>query len=266
MRSSLDWVLERFFVKTMRVSLLPVFARHFVSFFLAALLCVTGFWGAASADTVPSTRNQGPQEPRILAIGDSMMSWHLVSRNAISNAVSDALGEPVENRAVGGARMQYALPITGAMGLNISKQYRDDPVDWVVLNGGGNDLWLGCGCKACDTKVNRMVSKNGNRGTIPQLVDRILARGANVIYLGYLRSPGIYSAIDACADYADEFEGRIAEMVSKREGAYFLDLSELVPYGDASYHGVDLIHPSRKGSQVIGQKVADVIRMADDAR
>ncbi|MGR3546916.1 MAG: SGNH/GDSL hydrolase family protein, partial [Roseovarius sp.] len=42
-------------------------------------------------------------------------------------------------------------------------------------------------------------------------------------------------------------------------GVHFLPLADLVPHGDRSYHGIDLIHPSLKGSRVIGQRIAEII-------
>ncbi|NVK47081.1 MAG: SGNH/GDSL hydrolase family protein [Rhodobacteraceae bacterium] len=211
----------------------------------------------------PQSQPAPLRSARILALGDSMIAWHSVSRNSIADALSDTLGEPVENRAIGGARIIYGLPITGAMGMKISKQYRGDEVDWVVLNGGGNDLWLGCGCGACDRKMARMISQNGTRGEIPKLVRDIRKTGARVIYLGYLRSPGVDSVIDACRTLGDDFEVRLSRMATELDGVYFLDVSDLVPTGDRSFHGVDMIHPSRKASRIIGQKLAQIIQAYD---
>lgn len=202
-------------------------------------------------------------DARILTLGDSMIAWHSVSKNSIADALAESLGEPVENRAIGGARIIYGLPITGAMGMKISKQYRGDDVDWVVINGGGNDLWLGCGCGVCDRKMARMISQGGTSGEIPKLVHDIRKAGARVIYLGYLRSPGVDSVIDACRALGDEFETRLSRMAAAHDGVYFLDVSGLVPNGDRSFHGVDMIHPSRKASRIIGQKLSHIIKTYD---
>ncbi|WP_321365260.1 SGNH/GDSL hydrolase family protein [uncultured Celeribacter sp.] len=233
----------------------------FYSSVRAALLLL--FLSATSAFAADSPETTMPQGPRILALGDSMIAWHSVSKNSIADALAETLGEPVENRAIGGARIIYGLPITGAMGMKISKQYRGDDVDWVVLNGGGNDLWLGCGCGACDRKMARMISQNGTRGEIPKLVRDIRKTGARVIYLGYLRSPGVESVIDACRVLGDDFEVRLSHMATALDGVYFLDVSDLVPSGDRSFHGVDMIHPSRKASRIIGQKLAQIIQTYD---
>ncbi|WP_434289973.1 SGNH/GDSL hydrolase family protein [Celeribacter sp. SCSIO 80788] len=239
---------------------------------LSALIA-SGETAFASGSEI-AARSAGPSDtpqiersgPRILALGDSMMAWHLVSKSSIADVLSQSLGEPVENRAMGGARILYGLPISGAIGMNITKQYRGDAVDWVVINGGGNDLWLGCGCKACERKMTRMISPEGTAGAIPELAREIRNSGARVIYLGYLRSPGVESVIDSCRELGDAFEARLTQMVRAMDGVYFLDVSKLVPEGDRSFHGADMIHPSKKGSRVIGQKLADVIRQVDDRR
>jgi acyl-CoA thioesterase I len=200
--------------------------------------------------------------PRILAMGDSMLAWHRPSHQSISDALEQQLNEPVIDRSVIGARHNYALPITGALGLNIGKQYREGNWDWVVLNGGGNDLWFGCGCLACDTTIDKMISSTGENGKIPTLVSRIRSRGARVIYLGYLHSPGVFSLIDHCKDDDIEFEKRIAAMAAAHDGVYFLPVSKLAPSGDRSFHSADMIHPSIKANKIIAEKIASIIREA----
>lgn len=206
------------------------------------------------AETV--TRNQNP---RILTMGDSLLSWHAVSGHSVSDAIERLLDEPVIDRSVGGARIVYGLPISGAMGMNIGKQYTSGNWDWVVLNGGGNDLLFGCGCNICDRKINRLISGDGRYGEIPRLVSTLRRTGARVIYVGYLRSPGVGSPIESCKNEGDELERRINDMAIADEGVYFLSLAQMVPHGDRSYHGADMIHPSLKASSEIGKRVAEII-------
>jgi len=47
---------------------------------------------------------------------------------------------------------------------------------------------------------------------------------------------------------------------------FFHSIADLVPSGDRSFHGLDMIHPSRKASQIIGQQVAALIKRADSGR
>ncbi|WP_420861175.1 SGNH/GDSL hydrolase family protein [Algirhabdus cladophorae] len=202
-------------------------------------------------------------QPRILVMGDSMMASHTLSGRAIPHVLAKRLKTPVSSRAVTGARIIYNLPITGAMGLSIPQQFRPGEWDWVVLNGGGNDLWLGCGCHKCDRKMDRLISDSGLKGQIPSLVAKIRKTGAKVLYVGYLRSPGANSPIESCKDDGDILEQRISTLARKIKGVYFLSNKDLVPEGDRSYHGLDMIHPSIKGSNAIGTRIARFIADTD---
>lgn len=224
--------------------------RRFIVHFGILLFLLAG-----CAESVPRDK-----PVRILAMGDSMLAWHGASHAAVSHNMENILGEPVIDRSVAGARVFYALPVSGALGMNISKQYVPGDWDWVVMNGGGNDLWFGCGCTRCDRKLARMISEDGQGGSVPEMVHNIRKDGARVIYVGYLRSPGVGSMIEHCRDEGDEFERRLAAMASQDEGIYFVSLADLVPYGDRSYHALDMVHPSMKASRQIAERISDVIR------
>lgn len=204
--------------------------------------------------------------PRILAMGDSMMAAHKMTGRSVSGHVARALNEPIQDHSMVGASMSYALPITGAMGLNISKQFRGGKWDWVVLNGGGNDLWFGCGCHSCDHKIEKLISEDGRSGKIPSLVARLRNTGAQVLWIGYLRSPGVGSPIESCRDEGDELENRLHHMANSQKGVHFISIADLVPHGDRSFHGIDMIHPSLKGSAEIGARVSAYIQKADPIR
>lgn len=206
------------------------------------------------------------KEPQVLAIGDSMMAAHGISQRAISHVISKELGEPVVDRSVIGARIIYPLPLTGAVGFNIGKQYRGGQYDWVIANGGGNDIWLVCGCTGCKRKLDRLVSADGKSGEIPDLVTRLQTSGGQVLWLGYLRTPGKDSPIESCAEEGDILEERLQKMAATRKGFHYLSMADLVPNGDLSYHGLDRIHPSVKGSAAIGKRAAAYIRRVDPTR
>ena len=194
-------------------------------------------------------------------MGDSLMAWNSASQRAISDVMEQQLEIEVTDRSVSAARMIYNLPVSGAAGLSIPKQLpKGQDWDWVVLNGGGNDLWLGCGCTGCRRKMDKLASLDGSAGAIPDLVQRLRSSGAKVIYTGYLRSPGRGSLIEHCKDDGEELDRRATRMAARDEGVYFLSLADLVPYGDRSFHAFDMIHPSIKGSQAIGTRIVDLIQ------
>lgn len=197
---------------------------------------------------------------RILAMGDSLLASNMLSEASVSHRLEALLGEPVVDRSAIGASMLNALPLSGMMGLNISRQYYVGDWEWIIVNGGGNDLWLGCGCRQCDAKMERLIARSGLTGEIPQLIDNLRETGAKIIYVGYLRSPGRGSPIEHCRDEGDELERRIARLADTKKGVHFLSLRGLVPAGDRSFHAADMIHPSFKASDHIARKIFEVIK------
>lgn len=203
------------------------------------------------------------KEPmRVLVMGDSFMTTNAGSKAAFPHQLERGLGVKVRSQAVMGARFGYNLPLTGALGMNIAKQYRSGNWDWVVMNGGGNDLWMGCGCTRCKKRLNRLISADGRKGSIPATVARARASGARVIYVGYLRSPGLGSPIEHCRKVGNALEARIAVMAKQDPGVSFVSLADMVPHGDASFHALDMIHPSPKGSAAAAKRVLAAIEGA----
>ena len=225
--------------------------RHIKIFLHILTFCLI-----SSAATAQETTQE---RANIMAMGDSFFAFYRSSGQSIPDVVSKALKRPVENRAVSGARMIYKLPLTGSLGFNIAKQYRTGQWDWVLMNGGGNDLWLGCGCSECQRKMDKLISKDGKRGEIPRLVAKVRSGKSRVIYVGYLRSPGFGSPIESCRDEGDELERRLTLMAKRDKGVWFVPVKDMVKSGDKSYHAADRIHPSIKASRKIGQRVANVI-------
>nr|WP_299284479.1 SGNH/GDSL hydrolase family protein [uncultured Tateyamaria sp.] len=199
---------------------------------------------------------------RVLMMGDSMFAIHGASRKSVAHQLEARLGEPVVDRSVSGAQYLYALPISGSLGLRIGRQYQASDWDWVIVNGGGNDLWLTCGCRACNAKLDRLISADGKTGEIVDVVSTARAGGAKVVYAGYLRTPGVPSSIDHCKAYGDALEARLARMAARDGGIWFVSMADLVPNGDRSFHGPDLIHPSHKGSAAIAARIAAAIKAA----
>ncbi|MEO0378734.1 MAG: SGNH/GDSL hydrolase family protein [Pseudomonadota bacterium] len=197
---------------------------------------------------------------RIIATGDSMLAWNGASERSVIAVLEQRLGAEVIDRSVIGARYHYALPISGSLGVKIGAQYVPGDWDWAVMNGGGNDLWLGCGCARCDRQLDRLISNDGTSGTVVDAVTLARADGARVVYVGYLRTPGVPSVIDHCRAWGNAYEARLARMAARDAGVTFVSIADLVPNGDRSFHDVDRIHPSPKGSAAIAARIAAAIR------
>lgn len=222
--------------------------RFVFSLLAAALLC------GCTAE-MPAARNA-----HILVVGDSMLASNREIDGSVANVIEATLGREVVDRSTPLASYFQALPITGGLGFRIPAQYRPGDWDVVVMNGGGNDLLLGCGCGPCTRMLDRLVAKDGRSGAIPEFVSRLRGDGAQVIYIGYLRNPGVQTAIKACGPAGNELDRRLAQMAKLDRGFHFLPMSGLVPMGDRSFHSADLIHPSPKASRAIGLQVAELIR------
>ena len=219
---------------------------------LAVMACVALL---GCTEPVPSSGNA-----RIIATGDSMLAWNAGSGRSVVDALEQQLGARVVDRSVIGARYHYVLPISGSLGVRIGAQYVSGPWDWAVMNGGGNDLWLGCGCGKCDAQLDRLISPDGTSGTVVDMVTRARADGAQVVYVGYLRTPGKPSLIDHCRTWGQKYEARLARMAARDAGVTFVSVADVVPDGDLSFHDVDRIHPSPKGSAAIAARIAAVIK------
>src|SRR6056297_2043160 len=128
-------------------------------------------------------------DARILAIGDSVMWWHSGEDGSIADAVAAALGEPVVNLAVPGAAISHPDPGMAIEGLDIRAQYRDLGWQWVLLLGGANDLAEEGALRGCDAVLDDLVSADGQRGEIPDIVRTIRADGARIVAFGYDRLP-----------------------------------------------------------------------------
>ena len=220
---------------------------------LVALFMLTG-----CVEPVPSD-----SEARIMAMGDSLLAWNAPSGRSVSDALEARLGQPVVDRSVSGASFLYPLPISGSLGLRIERQFVSGDWDWVVLNGGGNDLWLGCGCGHCARQLERLITADGTDGAITALIARLRAQGTRVAYVGYLRTPGFRSPVEGCVAIGTALEGRIAALAARDPGVVCISNTDLVPDGDRSFHDSDLLHPSPKGSAAIAARLARVMAEVD---
>ncbi|WP_120500821.1 hypothetical protein [Roseovarius sp. EL26] len=82
--------------------------------------------------------------------------------------------------------------------------------------------------------MDQLISNDGQKGKTPTLVRKLRATGAQVVYVGYLRSPGVDSPIEGCRNEGDELECGITSLAATDGGFHFLSNADLVPHGDRS--------------------------------
>lgn len=121
-----------------------------------AALIVSGCNGLALEDLLPgdvaeerqadvSERLAAAPDARILVLGDSMMWWGEPGDQSIGQALARTLGEPVVNLSVPGARISHPDTEARGAGFDIRTQFVARQWDWVVIEGGANDLGDECG-------------------------------------------------------------------------------------------------------------------------
>jgi hypothetical protein len=216
---------------------------------LAVLLIVTGL--SACTDTAP--RGGGD----ILVLGDSIMAWN--GGRSIPDVIANQTGRSVTSRAVPGAQFDNGSTIASAVGFDIQQQFPGGRWNWVVVNGGANDLSADCGCGACGASVNALIAPDGQSGSIPAFLQRLRAQtGAKIMWMGYYAGSGSGS-FAGCRDDLVEIESRIATFAAGRPGIHFVDSEDVIDRGDRGLFAGDNVHPSARGSAQIGAYLAQEI-------
>jgi acyl-CoA thioesterase I len=222
-------------------------SRRLRAVFLCLLLTACAFGGA------PVNRAD------VLVMGDSIMTWNRTEDAAVSDALSRALDRPVATRAVPGASVLPGGDVYFAG--QIPDQLPEGRWDWIVLNGGANDLQSFCGCNRCDAELDRLISEDGSRGAWPDLLSRVRPRARRgVVIVGYYgpsrTTPG---SLAPCADELKVLDGRLARLAARTEGLRFADVRPSFT-GPPEHYAPDRNHPSPRGSAVIASLVAREIR------
>lgn len=194
-------------------------------------------------------------------LGDSILAWHALTGGSAPDEMARLLGQPVESRARSGARFTTAHTRLIANGAEVRSQYdANDGAgarDWVVLNGGANDLLSECGCRRCAATFADLIDSDGQRGAIPDLVDRIRANGAQVLVMGYyFTNPDRPTPFSACRDEIKVLNYRLSRMARTRDGVHFVAASSVIDQNDPSHFYIDSIHPSRLGAARMGRMLA----------
>ncbi len=191
---------------------------------------------------------------RIVAIGDSVMAWNAGQGRSIADALSGALGLPVDNRAVSGARFSNDSGLGRALGFDIRRQLGRDRPAVVVMTGGANDLRAECTCGACAGVRDSLIDARLT-GEIPDFVAGLIAAGSRVVYIGYYRTRSRGYMAECTADF-DALHDRMAALAERLPGLTFVSARPVMDRDDPALFAVDAVHPSPLGSALIGRHVA----------
>lgn len=195
----------------------------------------------------------------IQLVGDSILAWNADTDEGIAAGLRDVLMANVTDNSVSGARINLDDPDRAAQGFDIPAQFEDGDWDWVVMNGGANDLEEDCGCNACDVVLDAIISADGASGTLPEFITGLTGEGVNVAYLGYFRA-GIEDTDSAqCVDEFDELEARVSRLADSDSGLVFVEARDVLSVNELDPDG---IHPDPDGSFMLARTLQDAIEAA----
>jgi len=177
------------------------------------------------------------------------MSWNRSTGASVAGALRASLREPV-----GDVSLPLAQVAGGRGAFNIPTQLDDVRTEWVVLNGGANDLSDNCDCSDCGAVLDRLISDDGLQGAIPSLVADLRAQGSQVIWADYYTSPR-YAGTSCEAPY-QVLEDRLGRMADGDASVTLVDMDDVFSPDDLSLFASDRIHPSKKGSARIATLIA----------
>lgn len=205
-------------------------------------------------------------EAEILVMGDSILAYHADDCASIADVASEALDRPVANAARSGARIApgglYAFG-------DIRNQYEDGDWDWVVLEGGVNDLRGRCGREERVAEViDELVSEDGAQGEVPDLVDQALTDGAQVALLTLYELPESASfGFGKCGDALDELHARYARVADTRDDVVLVEMGAVMhPETTPEAYRGDGVHPTELGSALVGEWLAEALVGFEEAR
>ncbi|MEM1055233.1 MAG: SGNH/GDSL hydrolase family protein [Bacteroidota bacterium] len=215
-------------------------------------------FGLVSCDAPgPITIDPGTQ---VLVIGDSVMEWNREDDAAIADVIAEETGLAVFNAGVSGARLSAEDPDDAEAGFDIRQQYQPGEWEWVVMDGGANDLGDECGCGPCGPTLDEMVSEDGDAGQYPAFARTVTDNGSRLLVMGYYAPPeGGEADFTACAEEFVEFNRRLQSMALATEDVYFASAADVIDPSNPGHYDEDRVHPSVEGSRLIGELLSTVI-------
>lgn len=190
-------------------------------------------------------------ELRVVVAGDSVLAWN---DGGVAGELRRVTQARVTDVSVNGGWVGFPELGGPLMRFGIAGRVPEDRFDWVVMNGGANDLGVLCGCRNCNAVRDRLISRDGKTGALPSVWAELHERtGAKVLILGYY--DGIFRG-SGCLDALRAIDARAARFAAATEWAEFTDADRVVTSGMLD---IDRIHPAPEGSKAIARLIAEKI-------
>lgn len=214
----------------------------------------------------PASTDPGPirASTTVLSLGDSIFDWLHEDGQEVPQVAAAFVGLTVVNEAQQGAHLVLPAGSDREPSFDIREQWNGRSVerpDWVILNGGLNDLDQECGCNECIDVLDRLISVEGVNGELVELVGRITNGGSKLLIVGYAEFPD--EPIGFCNDILADYAERIARLAEQNQSVWFADSREVVTADmDAAFDG-DGVHPTVLGAALMGNHAGAILAAAD---
>ena len=188
------------------------------------------------------------EDGRILGIGDSIFEWN-TGDGSVIEVIGEVLEQPAYNNAISGSMIstddEWSIP----------NQWIEGDWDWVVLDGGANDLNEHCQCGECASVHDEIETAYVN------LISTLRTQNVNVVIWGYYVFPEESEEFGICNDNVNVLSEMQQTLAATDTGVLWVDGREQINGEDLSYFDDDLIHPSVSGSKLIGEQIARAIQV-----
>jgi len=197
----------------------------------------------------------GPEQGvRLVAVGDSILAWNRFSGRDIPQLVSEKTGLPVFNGAISGA------VFLGPEG--IPTQYPSGAWDWVIVDGGGNDIGSVCGQPVAERAVLNQLIAPDLGGAYAQFLTTGRQSGARIIIMGYAPISDRGGPFAACQQTLRELRVRQERLANATAGVFFVDARDVIRPDDRAAYAIDRVHPTPYAGNLIAGLIAQVINGA----
>ena len=218
-------------------------------------------------DGYPGGPDHDPfEEPAILAIGDSILAAHNGLCQSAPHHGGIEVERHVENRAIIGSRMSS---VEGSP-FDIPNRYLEGGAwEFVVIDGGANDLYAECGCGVpdgdpipdCSGVVDGIVDLQGQSGEMIDMLEDIRSDPANdatMVLVGYYTLPDdAGSDWDGCNDAMGELSARYQIVADAAADVEFVDPTATMDFiANPDFFMPDNVHPSTYGADAMGDLFA----------
>ena len=200
-------------------------------------------------------RGAPPEGTRLIAVGDSILDWNRAEDADIPLLVSQRTGLPAFNAAISGAEFvgRFAIP----------NQLPEGDWEWLLLDGGGNDLTGHCGSPAAaEVVLDQLIDDEDLSGAYAEFLTPITNTGTRVIIMGYAPISVAGGPFAPCEFALNDLRSRQAAFAASDPMITFVDVRDVITPDNLAAYDPDLIHPSPAGGALMADLIAQTIENA----